>query len=244
MCRLSAAVLSAAVLVAAVPAAPAVAIVAGAVDGNAHPYVGALLASSARPFCSGVTVANQNPDDHALGKVFLTSAHCLGKAGDGRQVRVTFGATVSSGTTSTGTYHVMPGYVPATFVNDIAIVVFNSPPAISAVGLDDGDTVPGPGARVTTVGYDTPSIGIRKWATEIVTGSSSRWLDLRYGSGNSCIADPGGPDLFIPDPDDSAASAVFALTDQGSCGIDQDYLVNSPAVRGFVNDPDYVSDAD
>jgi hypothetical protein len=62
MCRRSAAVLSAAVLV---PAAPAVAIVAGAVDGNAHPYVGALLASSGRPFCSGVMVANQNPDDHA-----------------------------------------------------------------------------------------------------------------------------------------------------------------------------------
>jgi hypothetical protein len=93
----------------------------------------------------------------------------------------------------------MPGYVPAMFVNDIAIVVFNSPPAISAVGLDDGDTVPGPSTRVTTIGYGTPSIGVRKWATEIVTGSSSRWLDLKYGSGNSCIADSGGPDLFIPD---------------------------------------------
>ena len=244
MRRLSAAVLSTAALVAAVPAAPAGAIVAGAVDGNAHPYVGALLASSGRPLCSGVLVANQNPDDQALGKVLLTSAHCLGKAGNGKQVRVTFGPSVASGTTFTGTDHVMPGYDPVTFANDVAIVVFNSPPSISPVGLDDGDTVPGPGTSVVTVGYGTPNIGVRKWATEIVTGSSARWLDLKFGSGNSCIADSGGPDLFIPDPDDSAAPDVVALTDQGSCGIDHDYRVNSPAVRGFVNDPDYVSDAD
>lgn len=244
MIRKFAVAFAAAAFMAAVSTAPAGAIVAGTIDGTTHPYVGALLGSTGRPFCSGVLVATANPDNRTSGKVLLTSAHCRGKAGDGQEVRVGFGATAASGAIFTGTYHVMPGYVPATFTNDVAIVVFNTPPAISPVGLDDGDTVPGRGATVTTVGYGTPSIGVRKWATEIVTGASSSWLNLRYGSGNSCIADSGGPDLFTADPDDSGLPVVVALTDQGSCGIDQDYLVNNPAVRGFINDPDYVSDAD
>ena len=123
--------------------------------------------------CSGVLVATENPDNRRAGKAFLTSAHCLGKAADSRQVRVTFGATVTSGRTFSGTFHVMAGYVPRTLANDVAIVVFSSSPAIPAVGLDDGDSFPGPGATVTTAGYGTPSLGVRKSATEIVIGSSS-----------------------------------------------------------------------
>jgi secreted trypsin-like serine protease len=244
MRRAFAAVCLAAALVATASTAPAGAIVAGAIDGRAHPYVGALLAPTGRPLCSGVLVATENPDNRRAGKVFLTSAHCLGKAADGKHVRVTFGVTVASGRTFSGTFHVMAGYVPRTLANDVAVVVFSSPPSIPAVGLDDGDSFLGPGATVTTVGYGTPSLGVRKSATEIVTGSSSSWLNLRSGSGNSCNADSGGPDLIIADPDDSAVPQVVALTDQGSCGVDQDYRVNTSTVRNFVNDPDYVTDTD
>jgi hypothetical protein len=231
MRRLFVTVFFAAVFLAAVTA-PAGAIVGGTRDGSAHPYVGALIVSTGRPFCSGVLVANRIP-----GKVFLTSAHCLGQRGDGKQVRVTFGATVSSGPTFVGTYHVMPGYVRATFANDIAVVVFNSWPTIAAVNLDDGDTWLGPGAIVTTVGYGTPDTGVRKSATEVVTGSGSSWIYLRAGSGNSCDVDSGGPDLVRPDADDPATLEVVALTDQGSCSRDQDYKVTSAAVRHFVNNP-------
>jgi secreted trypsin-like serine protease len=244
MRRAFAAVCLATALLASMSTAPARAIVAGAIDGSAHPYVGALLAPTGRTLCSGVLVATENPDDRSADKVFLTSAHCLGEAAEGKQVRVTFGATAASGRTFSGTFHVMAGYVPTTFANDVAIVVFSSPPAIPAVGLDDGDSFLGRGATVTTVGYGTPSIGIRKSATEIVTSSSSSWLNLRYGSGNSCNADSGGPDLIMADQDDSAVPRVVALTDQGSCSVDQDYRVNTSAVRSFVNDPDYVTDSD
>jgi Trypsin len=243
MRRVPIVVVFAAALLAAVPAAPAGAIVGGAVDGNTHPYVGAMLAASGRPFCSGVLVATQSPDNHVRGKVFLTSAHCMGWAGNGHQVRITFGAKVSGSPTFIGTFHVMPGYVAKTFAHDVAVVVFSRPPAISPVNIDDGDTIPARGARVTTVGYGIPSLGVRKRATEIVTGSGPPWLDLTYGSGNSCIADSGEPDLIIPDRDDAAVPVVIALTDQGSCGVDQDYLVNSRAVNGFVNDPDFIPDA-
>jgi secreted trypsin-like serine protease len=189
-------------------------------------------------------VATENPDNKSAGKVFLTSAHCLGQAGDGRKVRVSFGVTVGSGPRFSGTFHVMAGYVPTTFANDVAIVVFSGSPAIPAVGLDDGDSFLGRGATVTTVGFGTPSLGVRKSATEIVTGSSASWLNLRYGSGNSCNADSGGPDLITADPDDSSVPQVVALTDQGSCSVDQDYRVDTSAVRDFVNDPDYVTDSD
>ena len=213
--------------------APAGAIVGGNVDGSAHPYVGAMIARTGRPYCSGVLVANRTP-----GTVFLTSAHCLGRAGEGKQVVVTFGATVSSGPTFVGTYYVMPGYVPATFANDIAVVVFTTRrPRIPAVNLDDGDSRLGPGATVTTVGYGIPHLGVRKSATEVVTGSGSSWLYLKTGSGNSCENDSGGPDLIRPDADDGVALEVVALTDQGSCSRDQDYNVTSAAVRNFVNNP-------
>jgi hypothetical protein len=57
----------------------------------------------------------------------------------------------------------------------------------------------------------------------VVTGSSSSWLYLKAGSGNSCNIDSGGPDLVQPDADDATAPEVLALTGQGSCSWDQDY---------------------
>ena len=208
------------------------AIVRGTVDWSAHPYVGALIRPNGRPYCSGVLVANRKP-----GKVFLTSAHCLGRGGNGKRVRVSFGATTAGGPVYTGTYHVMPGYIQATFANDIAVVVLTSRPRLRAAHIDDGDTWLGPGAIVTTVGYGIPSTGIRKWATEIVRRSSSRWLFLTAGSGNSCNIDSGGPDLVQPDADDATGPEVVALTDQGTCSWDQDYRVTGAAVRHFVNNP-------
>ena len=235
MRRLLATILCLAALLTAVSTmstGPASAIVRGTVDWSAHPSVGALIKPNGRPYCSGVLVANRKP-----GKVFLTSAHCLGPRGNGTRVRVTFGATTASGPIYTGIYHVMPGYVQASFANDIAVVVFTSLPRLRAVYIDDGDTWLGPGAIVTTVGYGIPSTGIRKWATEIVRRSSSRWLFLTAGSGNSCNIDSGGPDLVQPDADDTTGPEVVALTDQGTCSWDQDFRVTGAAVRHFVDNP-------
>jgi len=230
MRRLLTSVICAAIVAIAVPAAPAAAIVRGSVDHNAHRYVGALLAPSGHTICSGVLVASQR-----FGSVFLTSAHCVGRGGNDQEVRITFGATVASGPTVTGTVHVMPGYVPSTFANDIAVVVLNRLTGILPVSLAHADTVLRRGTTVTTVGYGVSDVGVRKFATEIVTRSGSVWLNLLPGSGNSCNRDSGGPDLINPHPGHSSTPVVVALTDQGSCGRDQDFLVTGAAVHHFVD---------
>jgi secreted trypsin-like serine protease len=224
--RLPVTALLAAALLAVTSVVPACAIVGGTLDRGAHPYVGALLGRSGRTGCSGVLVSSR-----ARGRVFLTAAHCLGWAGNRRAAAVTFGARVGGGRTFAGTSYVMPGYVPATHAHDVAVVVFHSAPRIRPVRLGDRATWLGPGATVTTVGYGIPNLGVRRSATEVVTGSGSSWLYLRRGSGNSCNGDSGGPDLIS----EHHANVVVALTDLGTCSSDQDYRVTGPAVYSFVN---------
>ena len=204
---------------------PADGVVGGRADGDDHDYVGALLGPLAVPFCSGVLVASSR------GPVLLTTAHCLGPAGEGQQVTVGFGPTARSGLSARGTFHVMAGYDPATGRNDVALVAFTIPPPIRPAQL--GTAVPTAGTEVTTVGYGEPSRGVRTAATEIVVSSDPTWLYLKPGSGNSCGFDSGGPDLLgtVGNP------TVVALTDQGTCDSDQDYLVTGQAVHDFVNRP-------
>jgi hypothetical protein len=204
---------------------PADGVVGGHVDGDNHGYVGALLGPLGVPFCSGVLVASSR------GAVLLTTAHCLGSAGEGQQVAIGFGPTAGGGPSATGTFHVMAGYDPVTGRNDVALVAFPIPPPIRPAQL--ATAVPPPGAAVTTVGYGEPSRGVRTYATEIVVSSDPTWLYLKPGSGNSCGFDSGGPDLLgtVANP------TVVALTDQGTCDSDQDYLVTGQAVHDFVNWP-------
>jgi hypothetical protein len=204
---------------------PADAVVGGTADGDNHGYVGALLGPLGVPFCSGVLVASSR------GAVLLTTAHCLGPAGEGEQVTVAFGPTAGSGLEATGTFHVMAGYDPASGRNDVALVAFALPPPIRPVQL--GTAVPPAGTAVTTVGYGEPSRGVRTYATEIVVASDPTWLYLEPGSGNSCDFDSGGPDLVGA----VARPTVVALTDRGTCDSDQDYLVTGQAVHDFVNWP-------
>src|SRR2546421_1924527 len=100
---------------------PAGAVVGGIPDGAGHEYVGVLLGPLGVPICSGVLVASPR------GAVLLTTAHCLGPAGEARPVTVRFGPTALSGPSATGTFHVMAGYHPATGLNDIALVAVASP---------------------------------------------------------------------------------------------------------------------
>ena len=200
-------------------------VVGGTADGDNHDYVGALLGPLGVPFCSGVLVASSR------GAVLLTTAHCLGPAGEGAQVTVGFGPTAGSGLTASGTFHVMAGYDPVTGRNDVALVAFALPPPIRPARL--GRAVPSPGTAVTTVGYGQPSHGVRTYATEIVVSSDPTWLYLKPGSGNSCDFDSGGPDLLGA----VAGPTVVALIDRGTCDSDQDYLVTGQAVHDFVNWP-------
>jgi len=202
---------------------PAGGVVGGTLDGDKHEYVGVLLGPLDLPICSGVLVASPR------GAVLLTTAHCLGPAGEGQPVTVRFGPTAMSGPSATGTFHVMAGYNPTTGLNDIALVAFTSPPQIRPAQLSTA--VPPAGTAVTTVGYGAPTVGVRAYATEIVLRSDPTWLYLKPGSGNSCDVDSGGPDLLGTGRD----LTVVALTDQGTCDSDQDYLVTGQAVHDFVN---------
>jgi len=200
-------------------------VVGGTADGDSHDYVGALLGPLGVPYCSGVLVASPR------GAVLLTTAHCLGPAGEGERVTVGFGPTAERGPKVTGTFHVMAGYDPASGRNDVALVSFPFPPPIRPAQL--GTAVPPAGTAVTTVGYGEPSRGVRTYATEVVVGSDPTWLYLEPGSGNSCDFDSGGPDLLGA----VAGPTVVALTDRGTCDSDEDYLVTGQAVHDFVNGP-------
>src|SRR2546421_3127014 len=111
---------------------PAGAVVGGIPDGAGHEYVGVLLGPLGVPICSGVLVASPR------GAVLLTTAHCLGPAGEGRPVTVRFGATAVGGPGATGTFHVMAGYDPPTRPNDVALVVVAPPPPIRPAQFGPG----------------------------------------------------------------------------------------------------------
>src|SRR5215211_3217537 len=103
-----------------VVAGSALAITYGALDGNRHPNVGALLAPKAYSdgtwaACSGTLIAP---------KVFLTAAHCdLGVS----RIAVTFDSSyVAGGTTYWGTWKADPGYNQAqSDPHDLAVVLLD-----------------------------------------------------------------------------------------------------------------------
>src|SRR5512145_233928 len=99
------------------PAAPALAITDGGLDGNAHPYVGLMVAQDAKgtPLwrCSGTLIA---PD------LFLTAGHCT--ESPAAHVEIWFDADVESGIPGNGyprrgqvggTPYTHPDYDPRAF---------------------------------------------------------------------------------------------------------------------------------
>jgi hypothetical protein len=63
---------------------------------------------------------------------------------------------------------------------------------------------------------------------EVVTSWSSWRLYLRPGSGNTCDADSGAPDL-IP-----GTRQIVALTDMGTCSRDEDTRLDGGSARSFI----------
>jgi hypothetical protein len=212
---------------------PSSAITGGNVDRRTHPYVGALFfPGSNLPICSGVLVPSAS-----RGVVFLTVAHCLTGITKRRDVAVSFQPTAGPLGRLSGTYVPDPHYRKGSAnPHDLAVVVFAHPPAIHPAQL----AVLGTNARnlprsFTTVGYGVAPGGVRKNATEIGTRVSGAWLYLHPGTGNSCYADSGGPDLLGT----PQAPIVAALTDEGPCAgrgsFDKDYRVDTVEAHWFVD---------
>lgn len=211
--RLRAAGVVAAVAVAAsVAAASALAVVGGSPDGNAHPYVGAVLyfaPSGGFELCSGSLVAPT---------VLVTAAHC---APDGATVIVSFdeNARTPAATFYPGTFHADPDWCPGCAhglvgfdTNDLAVVTFDQPPAVSRLALVPSagydSTLPN-NVRTTIVGYGLqdaqvgPNAPLRFGArmsgdAKVVPGGGrlgDEFLKVSSSKAAICSGDSGGPNL-------------------------------------------------
>ena len=113
----------AALAVALVTVSTAAAITGGGVDGNAHPYVGALVVNGSVE-CSGVLVAPT---------VFVTAGHC---GADGTRVSVSFDSKLTGGWSLLGgTLEVDP-----TKGADLAVVVLDAPAGVAPATLPAADS--------------------------------------------------------------------------------------------------------
>lgn len=200
-------------LVAAVVTASATAVVNGSPDGDAHPYVGAvvfLAPSGAFELCSGSLVAPT---------VLVTAAHC---APDGATVHVSFdpnARAVFPGFWPTGTFHADPGWSPGAAPglpgfdsNDLAVVVLDSAPAVSrlakvpAQGYDDtlsnkqSADIVGYGLQDPQVGPNPPRRFAVRMAgqAKVIPGGGKigdEFLKISSSKAAICSGDSGGPNL-------------------------------------------------
>jgi hypothetical protein len=193
--------------------APAFAIVGGAPDGNAHPYVG--LVRDGVSACSGTLVSRT---------VFVTVAHCFT---DSETVLVSFdpaGFSNPGRTEFAGTFHADPQFclqcgngLPRFDTHDVGVVVLASPvpagvvPRLASLPSVDASTRLGNHAAVAVVGYGIQSFtrgggskpqpasgGTRAVSTTTLgnAGASVASMLLKIPpAGGICSGDSGGPVL-------------------------------------------------
>ncbi len=244
-----------AVVVALVAIVPAYAITYGEPDGNAHPWVGGMVAEYRQPgqkdlICSGTLIAPT---------VFLTAAHCtsyLESLGIS-DVWVTFDAQFTA--TSTlyhGTMHTNPLYNQRqSDPEDIAVIVLDqavtgiTPAQLPAAGLFDRMKADGTlhGQTFTAVGYGVhepviggapptwPDTNDRWHSTSSFLALNDVWLRLSQnnatGNGGTCYGDSGGPNFV------GTTNVVGALTVTGDSmclATNVDYRLDTPQARAFL----------
>jgi Trypsin len=234
-------------IVACVCAAGALAITNGTPDGNAHPYVGALLAQQAFSDgtweeCTGTLIAP---------RVFLTAEHC--DEGVSR-VAVTFDSSydAATGTTYWGTWHGDPGYSGHATgdPHDIAVVVLDK--AVRGITparlptLNQLSTLTG-GDALVSVGYGAQSVtsdqggktlhyaDVRYVATGSFTTATQVYLKASmnpaHGDGGTCYGDSGGPN-FIGTTNVVAATTITG--DMWCRSTNVDYRLDTPVARTFL----------
>ena len=201
----------------------AAAITGGVVDGDAHPYVGALVVNGSVQ-CSGVLIAPT---------VFATAGHC---GPDGSRVSVSFDSKLGDGwSLRDGTLEVDP-----TKGADLAVVVLDAPAAVAPAALPAAGAAVSfdKGALVTSVGYGYSSRtadgsfvydGFRYAAGSPVTRVAKSTLVLSTRSAGPCMGDSGGPQLL--------GSTVLSLTMTGSkdcSGKAEGYRLDTASARAFL----------
>lgn len=225
-------------------AAPAGAITDGAPDGNGHPNVGGLVASTAYSdgtwiYCSGTLISPT---------VFLTAAHCA----EGDRVRVTFASAYQDGDkVYAGTFHGDPLYNQSqSDPHDIAVVVFDkavkgiTPARLPAAGSLSSLS----GSQMfTSVGYGAYEVtnqpgghqylynDVRGVATGTLNSINSSWLRISmnpsHGDGGTCYGDSGGPN-FLGTTDIVAATTITGDSVCRSTNVD--YRLDTASARDFL----------
>jgi len=233
-----------AVLAAAVVALPASAITDGSPDGDAHPYVGLMVAQDGdgNPLwrCSGTLISPT---------LVLTAGHCTETPA--AHVEIWFDADVESGIPAngypltgeaSGTPYTHPQYDPnAFYLHDLGVVVLDEPVAASSYGalpsLDQLDALKSGKVKkdtfFTAVGY-----GLQKafpdaasWKDVALrvrmvshprliqintgyTGDGSIILSNNANTGGTCFGDSGGPNFL---GDSNLVAGVTSFGKNGTC---------------------------
>lgn len=215
--------LLAALAAALVTVSTAAAITGGSVDGDAHPYVGALVVDGSVQ-CSGVLVAPT---------VFATAGHC---GADGSRVSVSFDSQLGDGwALQHGTLQVDPAKGA-----DLAVVVLDLPAGVAPAALPAAGSAGSlaKGNLVTSVGYGYSSRaadgsfvydGFRRTATSPVKRVAKATLVISTATAGPCMGDSGGPQL--------SGSTVLSVTSTGSndcTGTAEGYRLDTPSARAFL----------
>jgi V8-like Glu-specific endopeptidase len=234
-----------AVVVAAVVAAlPASAITDGSPDGDAHPYVGLMVAQDASGVplwrCSGTLISPT---------LFLTAGHCTEPPA--AHAEIWFDADVQSGVPANGypntgdvggTTFTHPQYDPdAFYLHDLGVVVLDTPVVMSSYGalpaLNQLDALKSGKAKhdvfFTAVGY-----GLQKafpdaasWKDQALkvrmvsyprliqintgyTGDGSMILSNNANTGGTCFGDSGGPNFL---GDSNVVAGVTSFGKNSTC---------------------------
>ena len=233
-----------AVLAAAVVALPASAITDGSPDGDAHPYVGLMVAQDAdgNPLwrCSGTLISPT---------LFLTAGHCT--EAPAAHVEIWFDADVESGIPAngypltgeaSGTPITHPQYDPnAFYLHDLGVVVLDEPVAASTYGelpsLDQLDALKSGKVKkdtfFTAVGYGLQQAfpDAASWKDVALrvrmvshprliqintgyTGDGSMILSNNANTGGTCFGDSGGPNFL---GDSNVVAGVTSFGKNGTC---------------------------
>lgn len=216
-------ILLACALAALTVATTALAVTGSIPDGDAHPYVGALVVDGAVQ-CSGVLIAPT---------VFATAGHC---GVDAARVAVSFDSELADGWRLLGgTLEVDPAKKA-----DLAVVVLDAPAPVAPASLPRAGAAEllVPGAPLTSVGYGYSSWtadgsfvydGLRRAAVSPLLRVGKSTLVLSTRTAGPCLGDSGGPQLV--------GDTVLSVTSAGSkdcTGKAEGYRLDTAAARAFL----------
>ena len=244
---------------------PALAITYGVPDGNAHPFVGSMVAripgEGVFQWCSGTLIS---------ANVFLTASHCIAPIDSflaenaGAEMLVTFDPTISeSSTFYTGQWHINPNYLAgngASDTGDVAVIVLDQSPGITPASLPTAGLLDQLQAshvlkdtRFTAVGYGTIRItnttgfqGIldnvdRNRVEQGFLSLTKAWMtlsmNLATGNGGTCYGDSGGPHFIHLDGAETRIVASVTVTGDATCkATDKTYRMDTEAALSFLSD--------